>query len=286
MRRGAGANERRRLGLIAVLAGALCAGQVATQPISAGGGGVELHELRERGTLTLVAENSLYGPVQIGLYLADAERLVSNDADFLRVLPARSRTEILRLDAAEMSVSSGLDYEFLHIPGEPGARHTPASPYRLPYAVASRHTVTQAYPERITHTDSASMHAIDFAMPVGTGVNAARAGTIMQVTADYFGSTTASGTQRANLIRILHDDGTMAVYAHLHWDSIRVSLGEHVERGQRIADSGNTGYSTGPHLHFVVQRNRDGSIVSVPLQFAGLGGAPVVVQSGDEPVAY
>lgn len=286
MKRGARAHKRLHVGLIAGLAAALCAGYTHSQQIVSGGNGVELHELREYGTLRLIAENSLYGPVQIGLYLTDVDRLVSADTDLLRVLPARSETEILRLDAALIAASGGLDYEYLHIPGDPGARHTPASPYRLPYAVASRHTVTQAYPEQITHTDPSSTHAIDFAMSVGTGVTAARAGTVMQITADYFGSTTADGAQRANLVRILHDDGTMAVYAHLHWDSIRVVPGERVERGQRIAASGNTGFSTGPHLHFVVQRNRGGSIVSVPVQFAGLGGAPVIVASGDEPVAY
>ena len=224
--------------------------------------------------------------MQAALYLVDVERLVSEDAALVHVLPASSETEILRLDAAVVAASGGLNYEFLHIPGEPGARHAPASPYRLPYAVASRHRVTQAYPDRITHTDPSSTHAVDFAMPIGTGVNAARAGTIMQVASDYFGATTSNGGTRANLVRILHDDGTMAVYGHLHWDSIRVRPGDYVERGERIAASGNTGFSTGPHLHFVVQRNRGGSIVSVPVQFAGLGNRPVVIETGDEPVAY
>lgn len=286
MRHRARAHKQLLFSLIAGFASALCAGYSQSQQILPDGDGVDLHELRENGTLKLVAKNSLHGPVQIGLYLTDVDGLVPDDTELLRVLPARSETEILRLDAAVVAARGGLEYEFLHIPGEPGARHTPASPYGLPYAVASRHTVTQAYPEQITHADPSSTYAIDFAMPIGTGVNAARAGIVMQVTSDYFGSTTPDGGQRANLVRILHDDGTMAVYAHLHWDSIRVTLGDRVVRGERIAASGNTGYSTGPHLHFVVQRNRGGSIVSVPVQFAGLGGAPVIVESGDEPVAY
>ncbi len=286
MTHGARANKRFLCSLIVGFAGNLCAGHAHSQQILPESESVELHELADNGTLRLVAKNSLFGPVQVGLYVADVERLVARDTDLLRVLPARSETEILRLDAAVVAASGGLDYEFRHIPGEPGARHAPPGPYRLPYAVASRHPVTQAYPERITHTDPSSTHAIDFAMPIGTGVFAARAGTVMQVTSDYFGATTANGATRANLIRILHDDGTMAVYGHLHWDSIRVVPGNRVARGQRIAASGNTGYSTGPHLHFVVQRNRGGAIVSVPVQFAGLGGRPVVIESGDAPVAY
>ncbi len=283
---GARGNRRLLLSLFAGFASALCTLSALAQQNLPDRSGVELRELRQNGAITLVARNALHGPVQVGLYLADVERLVPDDTALVRVLPALSETEILRLDAAVVAASGGLEYEFLHIPGEPGARHTPASPYRLPYAVASRHLVTQAYPERITHTDPSSTHAVDFAMPIGTGVNAARAGTVMQVASDYFGATTANGGTRANLVRILHDDGTMAVYGHLHWDSIRVRPGDRVARGERIAASGNTGFSTGPHLHFVVQRNRGGSIVSVPVQFAGLGGQPVVVNSGDEPVAY
>jgi murein DD-endopeptidase MepM/ murein hydrolase activator NlpD len=286
MTHGARANKRLLLTLVAGFASAIWLVGTHAQQTLPDGDSVELHELRENGTVRIVARNSLHGPVQVGLYLTDVDRLVPDDTELLRVLPARSETDILRLDAAVVAASGGLDYEFLHIPGEPGARHTPASPYRLPYAVAARHVVTQAYPEKITHTDPSSAHAVDFEMPIGTGVYAARAGTIMQVTSDYFGSTTADGGQRANLIRVLHDDGTMAVYAHLHWDSIRVTPGHRVERGELIAASGNTGYSAGPHLHFVVQRNRGGSIVSVPVQFSGLGGQPVVIESGDEPVAY
>ena len=54
---------------------------------------------------------------------------------------------------------------------------------------------------------------------------------------------------------MLHDDGTTAIYAHLQMDTIRVRPGQRVERGEYIANSGNTGFSSGPHLHFVVVRN-------------------------------
>jgi murein DD-endopeptidase MepM/ murein hydrolase activator NlpD len=66
-----------------------------------------------------------------------------------------------------------------------------------------------------------------------------------------------------------------AVYAHLRWDSIRVRIGERVVRGQYIADSGNTGFTSGPHLHFAVIRNSGVADVSVPIQFAGIAGTAV-----------
>ena len=90
----------------------------------------------------------------------------------------------------------------------------------------------------------------------------------------------------ANVVRILHDDGTYAVYAHLAWNSIRVRVGDYVERGEYIADSGNTGYSSGPHLHFVVVRNAGMSMASVPVQFAGAGQSPVAPGTGQLLTAY
>jgi murein DD-endopeptidase MepM/ murein hydrolase activator NlpD len=85
---------------------------------------------------------------------------------------------------------------------------------------------------------------------------------------------------------VLHDDGTMSLYAHLNWNSIRVRPGQLVERGEYLADSGNTGFSSGPHLHFVVQRNIGGAIESVPIEFAGAGASAVRLVTGDLATAY
>ena len=60
----------------------------------------------------------------------------------------------------------------------------------------------------------------------------------------------------------------MAVYAHLQPNSLRVRLGTKVSRGQWIANSGNTGFSNGPHLHFVIQLNAGMTLESLPFRFA------------------
>ena len=108
-------------------------------------------------------------------------------------------------------------------------------------------------------------------MPKGTPVLAARDGVVMTVDNDFYGAglDMEKYGDRANNVRIVHADGTMAVYAHLQVESVRVHVGEQVHAGQPIALSGNTGYTTGPHLHFVVQRNATWDWISVPFQFSG-----------------
>ena len=99
----------------------------------------------------------------------------------------------------------------------------------------------------------------------------ARAGIVLQVETGYRGGSLdyARDAARANFIRILHDDGTMALYGHLAPDGAQVVPGQRVEVGQRIGSSGNTGYSSAPHLHFVVQVNRGGQLVSIAFRMQG-----------------
>jgi murein DD-endopeptidase MepM/ murein hydrolase activator NlpD len=160
--------------------------------------------------------------------------------------------------------------------GAPDSIHSPSRPYRAPFSVGSTFEISQAYPARYTHVTPDSEYAIDIAMPDGTHVYSAREGTVINVRHDsYRGAPAVAMLDQANVVEILHNDGTIAIYAHLHWDSIRVRIGERVVRGQYIADSGNTGFSSGPHLHFAVIRNSGTDNVSLPVQFAGMSGSVI-----------
>ena len=171
--------------------------------------------------------------------------------------------------------------------GSPQAVHSPPRPYRAPFAVGSTFTISQAYPTRITHVTPDSQYAVDIALPDGTPVYAARAGTVINVRHDSFrGAAFPALLDQANVIEILHDDGTIAVYAHLHWDSIRVRIGQRIQLGEYIANSGNTGFTTGPHLHFAVWRNAGVADVSIPFEFAGIGGVPITPATSMPLTAY
>ena len=87
------------------------------------------------------------------------------------------------------------------------------------------------------------LHAgTDFAGPIGTPIYATADGVVTQ-------SSWSSGYGR--LIKIQHEFGIETRYAHLN--SMRVSVGQRVSRGERIGDMGNSGRSTGPHLHYEVR---------------------------------
>ena len=125
-------------------------------------------------------------------------------------------------------------------------------------------------------------------MPIGTDIYAARGGKVVEVASTNYraGPDPQEEGASANLVRIMHDDGTFAVYAHLNWNTIRVKPGDDVERGEYIADSGNTGFSTGPHLHFVVLANRGLRHESLPVVFQGPNTAEVTAEMGTPLVAY
>ncbi|MCX2182349.1 M23 family metallopeptidase [Streptomyces sp. SKN60] len=87
----------------------------------------------------------------------------------------------------------------------------------------------------------------DFAVPTGTSVKAAGAGTVVKAGPNGGGDGPAYG----NAIVVKHANGTYSQYAHL--SKIKVHIGQKVAAGQQIALSGNTGNSSGPHLHFEIR---------------------------------
>jgi murein DD-endopeptidase MepM/ murein hydrolase activator NlpD len=102
-------------------------------------------------------------------------------------------------------------------------------------------------------------------MPVGTPVFAARGGVVAAVRDDCsMGGVDPKLLDECNLITIIHGDGTLANYLHLRKGGVLVRLGKHVRSGDLIGFSGNTGYTSEPHLHFEVSCLTDGVSPNVP----------------------
>ncbi len=245
---------------------------------------VRIWRQESREGASILARNDAVYPVEVAAWLVSANNLRAMGVDdgARAVLAAGEQREVLRLAPLAAERDWGFEFASGHVPGDPQARHDDSYIYRPPFAPALSYRITQAYPQAITHVTPDSEHAIDIDMPAGAGVFAARDGLVVEVAYSNFrgGLDMQRFGQRANLVRILHSDGSFAVYAHLSWDSIRVRPGEQVARGQPIAAAGSTGFSSGPHLHFVVLRNAGLKTVSVPVRFADGAGGSQVPESG------
>jgi murein DD-endopeptidase MepM/ murein hydrolase activator NlpD len=232
----------------------------------------------------LVAHNEYYGPVEIRFDLKHSENMTSNyrfPCSF--VVKAREKRDLFSMRIADKNRGAAYSYTTGIVIGDPAADHDDSILYDLPIAVkdVGRVYVSQGFNGSSTHDDVQNRYAIDIPAPEGTSVRAARAGMVMDVANDYFRTGQDSKLlSRANYVRILHDDGTMALYAHLQLESIQVQMGGRVEAGQILARVGSTGYSSGPHLHFVVQKNFGDELRAVPFRLPGPDGTGVAPVTG------
>ncbi|MFJ3979280.1 M23 family metallopeptidase [Streptomyces sp. NPDC090021] len=109
----------------------------------------------------------------------------------------------------------------------------------------------------------------DFAVPVGTPVNAVAAGVVVKAGPNGGGDGPAYG----NAIVIKHANNTYSQYAHL--SKIQVKIGQKVSVKQRIALSGNTGNSSGPHLHFEIRTTPNYGSALNPVAFLRTNGVSI-----------
>ncbi|MEU0109562.1 M23 family metallopeptidase [Streptomyces sp. NPDC006251] len=109
----------------------------------------------------------------------------------------------------------------------------------------------------------------DFAVPSGTQVVAAHGGTVVKAGGNGAGDGPAYG----NAVVIKHGNGTYSQYAHL--SKVKVRIGQIVKTGQEIARSGNTGNSSGPHLHFEIRTTPNYGSAVDPVKFLRAKGVKV-----------
>jgi hypothetical protein len=162
--------------------------------------------------------------------------------------------------------------------------------YYVPFACGAAVRVTQSPGGGTSHTGRA-MYAFDFGVALETPIHAMAPGTVTYVFTDtgpgdpcYGGGGPDCGPA-ANLVIVQHPDGSTAAYKHIN--SATVAVGATVQRGDVIARSGSTGYSTGPHLHVEVRAGCPATVYCDTIAFTftdvGTPAAPVTVTSGNCP---
>ena len=223
------------------------------------------------------AINNYYGPVEIEVMLSQKQNVYSNPelpARFI-VHPGKSKT-LFQFAGIDQFKSWRYSLQYRYIIGSPLAVHDSNAIYQPPFAKNIRFPIAQAFKGKFSHNDKQNKYAVDLTMPINTPIHAARSGVVMEVNNDYYKNGTKKAYKsKANSIRILHDDGSMAIYAHLALERAQVYPGLKVSVGQLIGYSGNTGFSTGPHLHFAVQVNKGMELVSIPFKFTSTDGIAI-----------
>lgn len=126
-----------------------------------------------------------------------------------------------------------------------------SSLYILPFPAGSAFPVINTTGHYVLGNGGVGLYAIDFGMPIGTPIVAARGGTVVAVRESFHDGNGVDLEE--NFVFIKHDDSTIGRYFHLTHDGALVMPGDRIVQGDTIGLSGNTGQSGGPHLHFDVQ---------------------------------
>ena len=185
-----------------------------------------------------------------------------------QVLQGHQRVKVLELQPINIHRRIWYDESFYWTPGNMLAVHQADIIYQYPYAHGRYFPIVQGFGGGYSHRGP-SEYAVDFAMPVGTPIHAARAGVVIDLAEQHTrGGASRKYAKYANYVVILHDDDTTGEYHHLKKNGVAVSRGERVIAGQKIAYSGNTGFSSLPHLHFAVYHAKPfGKYQSLPFVF-------------------
>jgi murein DD-endopeptidase MepM/ murein hydrolase activator NlpD len=229
--------------------------------------------VNQGGNVELRAKNLRNYPVTYTLRVRTKYFDVSGPKTVTRTLAPQESARVMMLNQRNGQRDGDYRYFLEWTVGDKDAVHDDDYLYALPYASGRSYRVLQGYGSRFSHT-GLEAYAVDFDMPEGTPVHAARAGVVARVEESHSIGCWRDGCGHyANYIVILHNDGTTGEYYHLMQDGALVQVGDSVARGQKIALSGNTGHTTMPHLHFAVYRATEwGNTQSIPVRFQSAQG--------------
>ena len=213
---------------------------------------VTLVTSRNKNKIYVAFINKNIYPVTISVrpYYKNIQALSNPKKEF--VIPAKGKVEYTTLKV--LDGKSYYRYKFSWNLGSKDAIHNNSYIYRLPYKKGTSHAVSQGYNGKETHKGS-SAYSIDFPMNIGTKIYASREGIVVKTKSNSdIGGYDKKFASSGNFVKIMHDDGTYGIYYHLKYHGVLVKVGEKVSRGEPIGYSGNTGYTSGPHLHFCVAK--------------------------------
>jgi murein DD-endopeptidase MepM/ murein hydrolase activator NlpD len=232
-----------------------------------------IDEIRNDGEVALVARNLRDFPVTYTLKVSAKHYSVDGPQTVTQTVNPGETQQIMVLAKKGGGDKGSFRYDVKWTVGRLDAIHDDHEIYAFPYAPENAYRILQTYGSRFSHRGREGF-AIDFDMPIGTPVHAARSGVVARIEeSNSKGCWKDNCGQYANFVVVLHSDGTTGEYYHLDEDGALVDVGDTVARGQKIALSGNTGHTTMPHLHFAVYRAVAwGRTQSIEVRFQGADG--------------
>ena len=227
---------------------------------------VEIREVSASDRIMIVAQNHEPFPVTVDLTIFDLKNVDLENTEIAVALPPTSDQQTLNILHPKPGKSWNYKIKYqLHFGDILHESYDSNYIYRLPYESGASYIVSQGYNGTLSHQGE---NALDFDMPIGTRVCAARAGMVVKAVDEHNRSCpNISCNAFNNHILILHSDGTFSEYAHLKRGGALVDVGQEVQAGQVIALSGNTGWTTGPHLHFTVFKPNREHRKTLPTKF-------------------
>lgn len=235
------------------------------------------------GSVDVYASNSYVCEESVLIEFTSLKNMKTEvELPFKGVVPAGAKEyKLFTLTIKDISKESQIGYIAKNCHGDIFTKkHDNNYIYTIPYAEGKKYPLDQGYGGKFSHYMEGKKHALDFVMDEGSEICAARGGVVVEVKDNSNkGGKSIKFQDYGNYITICHDDGTLANYYHLKKSGRKVDVGDMVTSGQLIALSGNTGWSSGPHLHFQVYSfTEELEVKSIPTKFLQEEGKAITLE--------
>lgn len=234
--------------------------------------------------IRILGDNSEVFPISVSLQVTlKGTELKEKLNNFYVLEPGTTGNQLVSI-LKPSNGSWSYQFAYNYSMGDAFAKHNDNYAYQLPFPKGKSYRLTQGYNGRTTHM---GINALDFTMPEGDTITAARGGKVVRIKEDSNrGCPKADCMNDGNFVTILHDDGTLADYVHLKKNGVLVEIGDSITPGQPIAINGATGFASGAHLHFVVYTTGEEAQETIKVQFETKPGDRSTLKEGELYTAF
>lgn len=227
---------------------------------------IKIFGFKNDGKTILYVDNNEACPISLVLKLELRNLVSSNEVEKVYLIPQHAKQFKLTELRLIKRGASGYTYRYTSYFGDVNQHISDDDfKYDLPFKKGLQFNINQGYNGSFSHQNE---NALDFDMPIGTEVLAAREGIVVDIVDTNIGACLDESCKtKANYVLIYHADGSFANYAHIQYHGAKVTVGSIVNKGDVLASSGNTGYTQGPHLHFVCFLPRIGGRETLATKF-------------------